>query len=167
MCLNSHDYPAAHTIILDSRHPADWILTDAQAHEMLNVLLTELDREIPENATVAQWLDMYDWLTDTLCWGSEMLSVKSPHYWHWTPLTDLGLIRLYWQVPAEKKSNSTFIRDVTNNASDGNDMFTVDRKKKHLNSSGLSIRTQNIKLNELVEPRFIWGLGQTLQLGHL
>lgn len=109
--LNGHDFSAAHRRIL-ARNAAEWTLSGPRAEQLLNPLFAQLDSDIPKCATVAQWLDLHYWLVDGLRWGEDMMSVKSPLYWHWTPLQDLHLIRIYWNLQFDKKNTDAYSKDM-------------------------------------------------------
>lgn len=55
---------------------------------------------------MAQWLELYYWQNRCLNWGEDMMSVKHPTSWRWTPLFDRNLIRLSWKLEYRFKSNS-------------------------------------------------------------
>ena len=83
------------------------------AREELTNIFTEFNSEIDRSVSTALWLDLFFWQRKDLHWGEDMMSVKSPMSWHWTPLQDRELMRVWWHLPAADKMNSRFFEDVT------------------------------------------------------
>jgi len=109
--LKKHNPDYAHRIIsglADKNIPLNQEARDAR-----DEILFGIDRELEDlQPTVAQWLDFYYWQNRCLHWGSDMLSVKSPIFYAWTPHMNLQYVRSTWQLSVEDKATSQFCEDI-------------------------------------------------------
>ncbi len=110
--LKSHRLSTCHQALL-KRYQAEVRLT-SKAESKIQATFNEIDNDLADiDPTVAQWLDYYYWKNTCLRWGSDMLSVKSPIYWFWTPLVDRELMRIAFALSPEEKMTSHFVENLT------------------------------------------------------
>lgn len=108
---NTSDYSIGRKILLAAADQS--VPLGAEGRALLEARWDDFSTDIgTDQATVAQWLDMFFWQNSCLRWGGDMLSVKNPMYWTWTPLLDKELIRAYWDLDLEDKRSDRFIQDL-------------------------------------------------------
>jgi len=60
-----------------------------------------------------QWINLFYWQNRCSHWAEDMMSVKDLIDWHWTPLFDQQLIRLFWDISSYDRFSKEFIQDAT------------------------------------------------------
>lgn len=109
---SSGDYRLAYGILLSAANPGVPISEEAKL--VLQNRWDNFSEDLgTDRLTVAQWLDLFFWQNSCLRWGGDMLSVKSPRYWIWTPLIDRRLISAYPGLSPEDKRSDRFVEDLT------------------------------------------------------
>lgn len=105
------DYSMGRKILLAAASPNVPLINEAR--DLLEARWDEFTQDLgTDEASVAQWLDMFFWQNSCLRWGGDMLSAKNPMYWAWTPFLDRELIRRYWGLDLEDKRSNKFIQDL-------------------------------------------------------
>ena len=109
--LHTTSFCRAHEIMKSRAHQEVSLMSSAQAQLQEN--FDGVDRDLVDtNATVVHWLDSFFWQNRELQWGPDILSVKSPMFFAWTPLMDGELFKLVCGLKVEEKIHSQFIKAV-------------------------------------------------------
>lgn len=106
------DAPGACEVI--AAHASPRVRGTPRSAELLRELFDQIGREMGARPlTLAAWLDLYYWQGRCLHWGEDMMTVKEPTGWRWTPLFDRALIRAAWGLAPEDKASSKLIEAIT------------------------------------------------------
>jgi hypothetical protein len=109
--IRTHDISQGPRILLQSIPDCMQLRMDAR--ELLDERFDGFNKDVQNiDLSVAQWLDLFFFHNSCLRWGADMLSVKSPMGWTWTPLLDRDLIRAYWTLTPEYKSSDRFYEEL-------------------------------------------------------
>ncbi len=109
--LDSRDYTIGRQILLDAADPR--VPLNGEARDRLEARWEAFSQDLgTDRFTVAQWLDLFFWQNSCLRWGADMLSVKNPMYWIWTPFLDRQLITGFLQLEPGDKRSDRFVEDL-------------------------------------------------------
>ena len=106
------DRRVAHSMLLSALPPQ--LAMRGAAQTVLQAWLDRLDSDMgAQQLTWRAWLNLFYWQNRALQWGADDMSAKDVMSWHWTPLLNGELIKMYLRLPQHKRTGKQLIEEMT------------------------------------------------------